>query len=81
MYRFLLSAFSVDELSRLLRYTLPELAVELPGGSVAPATYVSEVVGGLARHHAFDQTLFAMLRRERPRREAEIAALQRLFGA
>ena len=73
----LLSAFSVDELRRLVRWTFPEVSNSLPTGPVSPASFVEAVVTALAEHQAIGAELFAVLRKERPRRGAEIDAVER----
>lgn len=75
----LLSLFSADELRRFVRY-LPggdAIVGRLPGSIAAPAVLVSDVVTALARDGALsDPAFWDSLRRERPRRAAEIDGVQ-----
>ncbi len=79
LYRFLIAAFSVDEFGRLLRYELPEVAAELPGGPVSPAQFFSNAVEALRRHDALDGRFFDKLASERPRRAGEVQGLRGMF--
>lgn len=75
LHNFLLSAFSVDELRRLIRWNYPDLSGELPEGPVAPAAFTAAVVELLHRRGEIGPRLYGLLRNERPRRAAEIEAL------
>ncbi len=80
--RLLLGMFSGDELRRLIRY-LPDgdqLSADLPGATASLATLVDSAVITLERHGILsDESFFARLREERPRRTAEIDGIARLF--
>lgn len=80
--RFLLAAFSVDELRRLVRYD-PSLAVvsdELPGSLASAVVLVDALVDALNRHGLLGEALFDRLRAERPRRAAEIERLAAMWN-
>lgn len=77
LFRFLLAAFSVDELGRLLRWNYPaETNGLLPVGPVTPAVYFSAAVTAINIGGCVGPRLFDLLRRERPRRKDEIDALE-----
>lgn len=85
---FLLSAFSPDELARLVRYMEggDEVLYAVPSRGVSPRGFVEELVDALERFGLLDDTrVFDSLRRERPRRVPEIdklaAAHQRWLAA
>lgn len=78
----LLHAFSASEMRRLIR-SLPgsaDLHLHLPGPTAAPAALADAIVDVLQRHERIDTDFFALLRRERPRRAAEIDAVARRFN-
>jgi hypothetical protein len=77
--QLLLSLFSADELRRLLRHNFPEdLAHSLPGANAAPATLADAATQALKQRNELP-ALWPALIRERPRRQAEIEAVQALF--
>lgn len=78
----LMAMFSGEELRRLMRYTFgPEVTSALPAADTSLATLANAVVEVLEKHNLVDAELFDVLRRERPRRRAEIDALAALWAA
>jgi RNA polymerase sigma-70 factor (ECF subfamily) len=80
---FLMSAFSADELRRLVR-GFPDgarLEAALPGAVASLSQLASEVVRVLGRHDLIGAALFDRLEAERPHRTAEISRLRQRFEA
>lgn len=77
----LMAMFSAEELRRLLQFTFgPEVTSELPAAHASLATLAYAVVEVLERRELVGEQLFAALRRERPRRRAEIDAVEALWA-
>jgi RNA polymerase sigma-70 factor (ECF subfamily) len=80
---FFISAFSADELRRLVR-GFPDgarLEAALPGPVASLSQLASEVVRVLGRHDLIGAALFDRLEAERPHRTAEISRLRQRFEA
>lgn len=75
----LCAMFSADELRRLLRYTFPEVAEQVPDGGSLRGT-VSATVAQLQKEGALGPVFFDAVRKERPRRTAEIDAVVSRLG-
>lgn len=74
-----LSLFSADELRRWLRY-LPggeSLMGRLPGVNASPLSLASEAIAELERDGMIDETFWARLHEERPRRRSDIETVRR----
>lgn len=79
---FLCSAFSVDELRRLLR-DLPEgraIVDALPSGGVSQRAYANSAAETLTRRNCVDRAFFEALTLARPRMFVEISDLRALYG-
>lgn len=78
--RLLLGLFSVDELRRAARFSLPRTFARLPAGAVVPAAFAEEAAVAALEVGEADR-LFAVCIEERPRRRAEILAVQQAVRA
>ncbi len=82
LVQLLLRMFSASELRRLVRW-MPDgaaLAAMLPGATASPMQVAEDTVAALARAGRLDCDFFEVLRRERPRRVAEIDVVARAYG-
>ena len=79
LHQFLLYAFDVGEINRLIRFGPDgaDLSAELPSGSSSPAHFVFAAVDLLRRRGMIDAEFFERLKDSRPTRANEIQELER----
>lgn len=77
--KLLLSLFSEDEMKRFIFYHFAWVTPKLPGAGASPAMLVFTFIEEIVRNNAVDE-LFPLLREARPRRDADIVRVSRLFS-
>lgn len=81
LFNFLVGSFTVEKLRQIVQFTTPELAPELPTGSINLSEFAAQYVAVLARNKRLDRAFFDTLAQFWKGPREEIEALKQAFGA